>query len=353
MTLRRLRIQDYTIGWVCALPIELAAATAMLDEKHQSLSHDDNNHYLYTLGRVGEHNVVLACLPAGQMGNNSAAVVATRMQSKFPSLRIGLMVGIGGGVPSTEADIRLGDVVISQPHATHGGVVQYDFGKTGAGGRLTPTGFLNTPPTVLLNAISKLRSNQYLEQDTLFMHLSAFKRLAQFSRDGAGPDVLYEATYNHIGGLTCDGCGEDKTVERTPRSSQEIVIHYGTIASGNQVMKDGITRDKLSAELGGVLCFEMEAAGLMNSFSCLVIRGICDYADTHKTKRWQPYAAAAAAACAKAVLLLVPAVETFKLCHEDETIRRKEGKPMSASPFSQPCPRPPLQQICLFYGLKL
>jgi nucleoside phosphorylase len=191
MALRRLRIQDYTVGWVCALPIELAAATAILDEKHQSLPHDDNDPYLYTLGCIGEHNVVLACLPAGQMGTNSAAVVATRMQSKFPSLRIGLMVGIGGGVPSTEADIQLGDVVISQPHATQGGVVQYDFGKTGVGGRLTPTGFLNTPPTVLLNAISKLRSNHYLDQDTFSMHLSTFKRLARFSRDGVGLDILY------------------------------------------------------------------------------------------------------------------------------------------------------------------
>ena len=333
MSLRRLRIQDYTVGWVCALPIELAAATVMLDEKHQSLPHDDNDPNLYTLGSIGKHNIVLACLPAGQTGTNSAAAVATRMQSKFPSLHVGLMVGIGGGVPSVEADIRLGDVVISQPHATRGGVVQCDLGKTGAGGRLTPTGFLNTPPTVLLNTLSELQSNHYPGQDTLSMHFSAFKGLAQFSRDRAGPDILYEATYNHIGGPACDGCREDKTKKRTPRTSQKMVIHYGTIASGNQVMKDGITRDRLSAELGGVLCFEMEAAGLMNSFPCLVIRGICDYADSHKNKKWQPYAAAAAAACAKEVLLLVPASETSKLCIEDETIRCKEGKSISRTCF--------------------
>jgi nucleoside phosphorylase len=326
MSLRRLRIQDYTVGWVCALPIELAAATVMLDEKHQSLPHDDNDHNLYTLGSIGKHNVVLACLPAGQTGTNSAAAVATRMQSSFPSLRIGLMVGIGGGVPSAEVDIRLGDVVISQPHATYGGVVQYDLGKTGAGGRLAPTGFINMPPTVLLNAISELRSNRYLGQDNLSIHLSAFKELAEFSRDRAGSDILYEATYNHIGGPTCGGCREDKAKKRTPRASQKMVIHYGTIASGNQVMKDGITRDRLSAELGGVLCFEMEAAGLMNSFPCLVIRGICDYADSHKNKKWQPYASAAAAACAKEVLLLVPAIETSKLRIEDETTRWNEGK---------------------------
>lgn len=325
MTLRRLRKQDYAIGWVCALPIELAAATAMLDEQHQSPSQDDNDPNLYTVGRVGEHNVVLACLPAGQIGTNSAAVVATRMQSKFPCIRIGLMVGIGGGVPSAQADIRLGDVVISQPHSGYGGVVQYDFGKTGEGGRLTPNSFLNMPPIVLLNAISQLRSNQSLGQVTLSTHLSVFSNLAQFSCDEATPDILYESAYSHVGGPTCNGCRKDKVIERASRVSQETVIHYGTIASGNQVMKDGITRDRLSAELGGVLCFEMEAAGLMNNFPCLIIRGICDYADSHKNKKWQPYAAAAAAACAKEVLLLVPA-EGYKRYAVDGIARRKGGK---------------------------
>jgi nucleoside phosphorylase len=60
-------------------------------------------------------------------------------------------------------------------------------------------------------------------------------------------------------------------------------------------------RDQLSKELGGVLCFEMEAAGLMNVFPCVVIRGICDYADAHKHKQWQEYAAAVAAAYAKSL----------------------------------------------------
>lgn len=53
----------------------------------------------------------------------------------------------------------------------------------------------------------------------------------------------------------------------------------------DEVMTDGLSRDKMSANLdGGVLCFEMEAAGLMNTFHCLVVRGICDYADSHKNK---------------------------------------------------------------------
>ena len=159
MTKRRLHIHDYAVGWVCALPIELAAATEMLDEEHQNLPQDDNDANLYTLGRIGEHNVVITCLPAGQTGTNSAATVASQMTSKFVSIRFGLMVGIGGGVPSADSDIRLGDVVISQPHMQHGGVVQYDFGETKAGGHFTRTGFLNAPPTILLKALSKVQAN--------------------------------------------------------------------------------------------------------------------------------------------------------------------------------------------------
>src|SRR5579871_5868097 len=105
MANRRLCREEYSVGWVCALPIELAAAQLMLDEEHHHPGQESYNTNLYTLGRIGEHNVVIACLPAGQPGTNSAATVAVQMKSAFPSLRFGLMVGIGGGVPSEETDI--------------------------------------------------------------------------------------------------------------------------------------------------------------------------------------------------------------------------------------------------------
>jgi nucleoside phosphorylase len=324
MKQHRLRIQDYTVGWVCALPIELAAAAEMLDEEHQDLPLDANDTNLYTLGCIGEHNVVVACLPAGQIGTNSAAAVAAQMKSKFISIRFSLMVGIGGGVPSGESDIRLGDVVVSQPNMEHGGVIQYDFGKTTPSG-FVRTGFINTPPTLLLNALAKLQANNLRSRSNLLEYLSAFNHLPKFTRENVGADILFELTYDHVGGSTCEQCSRDRLVERTSCRSQEIVVHYGTIASGNQVMKDGITRDRLSSELGRVLCFEMEAAGLMNSFPCLVIRGICDYADSHKNKRWQPYAAATAAACAKEVLSVIPAADVATTRTVGEAIKDKEG----------------------------
>ena len=246
---QQLRAEDYTIGWVCALYMELAAAQEMLDEKHKTPSgsaHDTNN---YACGKIGEHNVVIACLPEGQMGTNSAVAVAMQMKSAFRSIRFGLMVGIGGGVPNKDADYRL-----------------------------------------------------------------KLDEFPQFRRPAAGSDLLFQAEYIHQEGSTCR---REFLVDRGVRE-QEVVVHYGTIASGNQVMKNAAERDRISTRLGGVLCFEMEAAGLMNIFPCLVIRGICDYADSHKNKLWQAYAAGTAAAYAKDLLSDIPAVDVGQTPRLDE-----------------------------------
>jgi nucleoside phosphorylase len=303
----------YTVGWVCAVPVEFAAAQEMLDEEHETPQYSAFDDNFYICGRVGEHNVVIACLPAGHIGANSTAVVAVQMMSTFLSIRFGLMVGIGGGVPSEEADVRLGDVVVSNPYRTHGGVVQYDSGKSTAFG-FERTGSLNSPPDILLSAVAIVQAKKLRGKSELLEHVSKVERIAKFQRLRAGPDVLFNAAYNHVGGQTCDKCSVDKHEAREPRNSEkEVVVHYGTIASGNQVMRSATERDRVSAELGGVLCFEMEAAGLMNNFPCLVIRGICDYADSHKNKRWQPYAAATAAAYAKELLLVIPPAKIVKM----------------------------------------
>lgn len=257
------------------------------------------------------------------MGNNSAAVVAMQMKSAFPSIRFSLMVGIGGGVPSKDTDLRLGDVVVSVPDKGYGGVVQYDFGKTTPNG-FKRTGFVSAPPTILLNAVAKLRAAHLIGKSGLQKHLSKLAELPIFARDTADADVLFEATYNHNGGTTCESCSEERKVVRPPREDG-VVVHYGTIASGNQVMRDGVIRDQVSSEFDGVLCFEMEAAGLMAAFPCLVIRGICDYADSHKNKKWQPYAAGTAAAYAKEVLSIIPATEVKITPTVDEAITGKKG----------------------------
>src|ERR1700712_2596574 len=151
--------RDYNVGWICAISTEYVAAQASLDERHDGpeyISTHDNNDY--TLGKIGKHNVVIAVLPDGEYGIASAASVARDMLHSFPNVRIGLMVGIGGGAPSQKHDIRLGDIVVSAPFGEKGGVFQYDFGKTVQDQSFQTTGFLNQPPMVLRTAINGLKA---------------------------------------------------------------------------------------------------------------------------------------------------------------------------------------------------
>ncbi|KAJ5712278.1 hypothetical protein N7493_008746 [Penicillium malachiteum] len=302
--------EDYTVGWICALPLEMAAAKLTLDAIHPSLSQPSTDQNTYTFGNVGGHNVVIACLPGGSYGNVSAAIVATQLLSTFHSIRFGLMVGIGGGVPSKKVDIRLGDIVVSQPTETSGGVVQYDLGKALTGGQFQRTGILNRPPEILLTTLATLQAH-HLTEDSRVLEF-AVDALAKMKPHKAKSftrptqeDCLYQAEYEHATSDTCAHCDRSKLVPRQPRDHEEPIIHYGLIASANQVVKDAKRRDHLAQDLG-VYCVEMEAAGLMNGFPSLVIRGICDYSDSHKNKEWQGYAAAMAAAYAKELLLLVP-----------------------------------------------
>lgn len=306
---------EYTIGWICALPLERAAARAMLDEVHgTSIERHSTDNNTYTVGRIGPHNVVIANLPAGVYGETPAATVAAQMLSTFPAIRAGLLVGIGGGIPSRNHDIGLGDVVVSRPEGTLGGVVQFDRGKTMKDGRFLRTGSLNKPPVALLNALADLEAEHELEDSKLSLYISEMldkyeKMRATYSYQGQENDALFQAGYPHEDpdDSTCASCDRNYSVDRRARSTgDEIQIHYGTVASSNQVVKDAVMRDRIRDELGA-LCVDMEAAGLMDNFPCIVIRGICDYADTHKNKRWQRCAAASAAAYAKKLLYKVPA----------------------------------------------
>ncbi|KAL4787640.1 purine and uridine phosphorylase [Aspergillus varians] len=306
---------DYTVGWICAIVTEYAAAQEFLDEEHEApdfVSPGDTNDY--TLGKIGKHNVVIAVLPDGEYGTAPAAMVATNMQNSFPNVRIGLLVGIGGGVPSERHDIRLGDVVVSAPRDGKGGVFQYDFGKTMQGRSFQHTRFLNQPPPALRTTLTGLQA-QYKRkghqiESTINSILNRNPRLQQeYGRPPASTDTLFRAEVTHNPKGCADFCARHTSnmIKRRARTSteQNPSIHYGLIASANKVMKDALVRDQLAAE-NDILCFEMEAAGLMNQFPCLVIRGICDYSDSHKNKEWQGFAAMTAAAYANDILRRIP-----------------------------------------------
>ncbi|KAJ4861517.1 ankyrin repeats (3 copies) domain-containing protein [Trichoderma breve] len=273
---------DYNVGWVCALPQEQTAAMAMLDERHESLSKPPTDTNAYTLGSI-------------------AATVATQMVQTFPSIKIGLLVGIGGGIPPK---VRLGDVVVSTPDGQFPGVVQWDLGKSTEGGKFTRTGSLNNPPSSLLSALGKLESKHELEGSKIPDFLDQFGEKYPLAAktylfSTSLKDVLFKSVYLHVR-ESCDSCDPSQIMQRKGRPMR---IHYGLIASSNTTIEDAELRDRLHKELGKKLfCVETEAAGLMNSFPCIVIRGICDYVDSHKNKTWQKYAAVVAAAFAKELL---------------------------------------------------
>jgi nucleoside phosphorylase len=289
---------EFSVGWICVLQTEFDAARNLLDKHYANLFGVEPDRNIYVLGRIRHHNVVLACLPAGFYGNNPAAVTATRMMGRFSNIKIGLLVGIGGGLPHGKNDIRLGDVVVSKPSGQFGGVVQYDMGKWTADG-FERTGSLNAPPERLLAVLNLMPR-----------HGRRFAGCPSEPYPGEELDQLYEA----------DG---QRLVKRdTGRREDGPHVFYGTVASGNSVIKDAAKREKLKAQ-HHVLCCEMEAAGLMNSsFPCLVIRGISDYADCHKNEVWQDYAAATAAQYAKAFLTQVPE----EVMHQLTPIRVREER---------------------------
>lgn len=298
---------QYTVGIICPLPKELMAVRALFDYRHPKLAtiSGDSNHY--ALGIMEGHWVVATCLPSGEYGTNAAASVASSMICNFPSIRFCLLVGIGGGVPSEKRDVRLGDVVVSQPTGTNSGVLQYDLGKEEDGDRFRLVGSLQRPPRVLTKAIGFLRSEPLAGR--LEKCLSkVIDCLPTYKHPGQELDVPTQAT--------CASCNSWQWLlgscshirQRLPRTTTMPTIHYGLVASGNRVIKDKKFRNRLARD-HDILCFEMEAAGVINTVDCLVIRGICDYCDAQKNDVWQEYAAAAAAAYAKLLLGVVTEVE--------------------------------------------
>ncbi|KAJ5826711.1 hypothetical protein N7447_003474 [Penicillium robsamsonii] len=312
----KLTHDDYTVGWVCVLECELNASRALLDEEHERLPAAEKDDNAYLLGKMGGHNVIIA-FPA-VYGVGAAAQTATNMIRTFRNLRFGLMVGIGGAAPNPARfgrpgeDMRLGDVVVSEPKGDEGGVVHYDLGQRKADGKLHKRSHLNKPPMFLLTAMKLLRSDHPFGRGEMNRYIARIGQLSEtseifeaYQHPGRDNDRLYRVDYDHEDGEEdCTRCDTNSTETRAPRKSDAPVVHYGLIASGNAVIKDPRYRDELR-KAWNVACFEMEAAGLMDNFPCLVIRGISDYSDTHKNDIWQPYAAVTAAAYAKDLLRVI------------------------------------------------
>lgn len=342
----------FEIAIICALSIERDAIEALLDEEYEkdgfSYGKEAMDSNAYTTGRLGNQHIVLAYMPG--MGMIKAAAVASNIRFSFRGIKVCIVVGICGGVPTAAngVEITLGDVIISTS------VVQIDFG------RQYPNQFIRKASTEdtlgranpdIQSFIGKLSGHlvleRLLEKTSIYTEqISTRQGFSNTLYPGPEKDQLYPAEYRHkhwkqglcsicdrgdfFGDDICEdarkkscvelGCDKTQLVNRKrlqkalgirfdgcqvpaaeTKEAQKAHIHFGRIACSNQVMKSGQHRDRI-AQLEGVIGFEMESAGSWDYIPTIVIKSVCDYSDSHKKKDWQEYAAATAAACTKAVL---------------------------------------------------
>ena len=278
----------------------------------------------YTTGMIGDHNIVLTHM--AEMGGNIAAATAAGLRSSYRRIDVVFLVGTCGAVlfhPETKEEIILGDCIISTA------MIQYDFG------RLLPDGFFrkrsledclsrSNPETRAMISRLKIPQNKGHLKECLARHLRDLQRMHHVEYPGLAHDKLYKSTYSHKHhdrGETCIKCSKDdggcsldcsalkcstsQLVRRNRLSSHLLSdqcpkIHFGRIGSANSVMKSSIIRDNL-ASTDKIVGFEMEGSGIWEHFPTVLIKSVCNYADSHKNKGWQRYAAASFAACLKAL----------------------------------------------------
>ncbi|CAI0654350.1 unnamed protein product [Colletotrichum noveboracense] len=331
------RREDFQVAVICALPLEYDAAVFACDE----LRNAPGDYNAYATGRMGGHDIVLLLLP--NMGKVGAASAAASLRSSYHGIRLAILTGICGGVPGvgTTNEVFLGDVVISKS------IVQYDLG------RKYPSRFkakdsieesLGRPSKEVRSLVATFqtirglsalqrRASQILEQvqrrSTDEGHQTLYRRPA------ATEDRLFESDYlhRHRNSSQC-GCNESNACESAQAASCDVLrcershlvsrsssletqaspeqaefgtagrefrVLVGRVGSADTVLKAGLERDRIAGE-HDLVAFEMEGAGIWDEIPCIVIKAVCDYADSHKNKEWQHFAAATAASTTKALL---------------------------------------------------
>ncbi|KAF4338143.1 ankyrin 3 [Fusarium beomiforme] len=327
--------RGFEIAIICALTLEADAIEALFDHHWDNDSppfdKEPGDPNAYSTGVIGRFNVVLAYMPG--MGKVNAATVASNCGKSFPGIKLALVVGICGVVPfgPSNDEIVLGDVIISN------GIIQYDFG------RQLPDRFVRKdtlsdipgrPNLEIRGVCAKLTGIRHRRQ--LSAKIADYLDVLRQDRDlhakypGSTEDRLFEASYRHTDDQkSCEQLGcNGQLVSRSRLAIAEVsptpAIHFGLMASGDAVMKSGEDRDRIAAA-EGVVAFEMEGAGVWDSFPCIIIKGACDYADSHKSKIWQRYAAATAAACAKAFLgFWIPSLTQVPFSKNDCFVGRED-----------------------------
>ncbi|SCO44887.1 uncharacterized protein FFNC_10101 [Fusarium fujikuroi] len=314
---------------MCALSREADAVSLLFDEfwdeagdPYGRVKSDTN---FYITGRIGKHNVVLTIMSG--MGTNSATYAAVNLRASYTGLQLILIVGICGGLPRIgDKNAYLGDVVVSKQIVGYDNM--FDDGPGRPNADVRP--LLAVLDTEFMEKRLKMAAAIYLKE--LQQEAKEQMRRAEYHYPGAKTDAIYRPEYSHKHKDFCRACAEDpdffcrsafqsscveigcepdKLIPREHREDLPIgadfapEIFIGRLGSGNTVMKSGLDRDRIAAKYN-VVAFEMEGAGIGEEFPCIVVKGICDYADSHKNKTWQNFAAATAASVAKAILAWFP-----------------------------------------------
>jgi internalin A len=288
------RTTEVTIGIITALPKEFAAMKAAMEDCQEHHVPGQGAGRRYVLGRMKsrdgkEHRIALAMLP--KMGNNMAAARATLLLEHFPSVDAIIMVGIAGAVPSPKKPddhVRLGDIVVSDTR----GVVQYDMVK------LEEVRSSQAPPSArLIEAVSLLQADEIAGHRPWDEHIEAVLEHLNRKRPPQAADKLY---------ATDDPAQQLKHPRDPKRQTGRPRVFQGPIASANELLKRPDKRDALRDKFG-VKAVEMEGSGIADATwnhdkGYLVVRGTCDYCDSHKNDDWQEYAAAVAAGYTRALI---------------------------------------------------
>jgi nucleoside phosphorylase len=306
-----LNFEDYTVVWIAPLEIEAQVALYMLDNIHPGrFPSSPGDDYIYLAGDINGHNVVIATFPAGHnYGVGAAAALASQVRKSFPNIWFGLLVGVAAGLPNLSAtpprDIRLGDVLVGVGAGNKAGLVSYGLGKE------TDDGFEQhviqaKTEAIVSSAIGSIKLLAQMSGNAFLHHYEQVKDKrhsnGNFTDPGQEKDQLYQMAYEENRLVSVP------VVRTTRPSSARTVVWYGSIGSGDTLMRSAKKRDELRDKFD-LIGLEMEAAGTIDRIRVGVIRGVCDYGDAQKNKEWQPYAAAMAAAYAKALLNTITPTE--------------------------------------------
>lgn len=342
---------EFEVALVCSRPLEYNAISLLFDqfwdENGDQYGRAIGDTNTYTTGRFGKFDVVLVLLP--NTGKVSAASATASLRSSYPALRLVILTGICGGVPSSDAgdEILLGDVIISKT------VIQYDYGKQYPDDfavKDTTEDSLGRPDKNIRSLIAVLetargreliekRAADFLEQIQNFPATGIRRKGDTYQYPGTASDKLFEASYRHKHHTSlqclcaqcheysdpvceesrdqgCDvlGCDDKHSMPRQrletkrqleqqggSKKAQIPSIFIGRFGSSDKILKSGEHRDWV-AKRYGVLAFEMEGAGVWDELPCIIVKGVCNYADSHNNNLWQNFAAATAATVAKSLV---------------------------------------------------